>query len=123
MAHPIPTLDLGSLNDRPTVRIDGKTYEMRTRDEFAYLTYRSQQRSFDRLGALMRKRRVTKAEEQEQARLLDAFVRQLVIAPEAIHDRMRDSHRLEIVKFFSSLLPMTTPASAPAVRRMNGHRR
>jgi hypothetical protein len=101
-------LDLGSLKDRPTVRIDGKSYEMRTADEFAYVAYRAHQRKFTRLGALMRKRRVSKAEEQEQARLLDGFVRQLVLAPDAVHAQLRDSHRLEIVKFFSKLLPTRT---------------
>jgi len=116
-------LDLGSLKDRPTVTIDGKKYEMRTSNEFAYLVYRSHQRRFDRLGALMRKRRVSKTEEQEQTRLLDDFVRQLLIAPNSVHTQLRDSHRMEIVQFFSKLLPTRTVSRhTTAAPPTNGHR-
>jgi hypothetical protein len=116
-----PNLDLGPLKDRPTVTIDGKKYEMRTSGEFAYLVYRSQQRRFERLGTLMQKRRVTKAEEQEQTRLLDGFVRELLIAPDTVHAKLRDSHRMDIVRFFSTLLPTKNAprqaTAAPTSRR------
>jgi hypothetical protein len=123
MAQPQPAnLDLGSLKDRPTVTIDGKKYEMRTSNEFAYLVYRSHQRRFERLGTLMRKRRPTKKEEQEQARLLDDFARHLVIAPDAVHEKLRDSHRMDIVLFFSKLLPKRTETRPATAATTNGHR-
>lgn len=117
-----PILDLGTLVDRPKVRIDGKLYEMRTADEFSYLVYRQFQRKFQRLGELLKKRRTTQAEEKEQEKLLDEFVRQLVIAPEAVHARMLPHHRLEIIKAFFSLRPTSKarPAAATTRARLSG---
>lgn len=108
-----PILDLGTLASRPTVRIDGKSYEMRTSDEFTYLVYRQYQRQFQRLGVLLKKKRASQAEEKEQVRLLEDVVRKILLAPDAVHARLRDTHRLEIVKAFFSQRPATT---RPAVR-------
>lgn len=116
MAQTAPVLDL-TLNDRPTIRINGKSYEMRTSDEFAFLTFRQHQRKFQRLGELLRKKKTTQAEEKEMARLLDEFVRELVIAPAAVHDKMRDSHRLEIVKAFFSQPPASATRTAATKTR------
>lgn len=118
MAHDTPILDLGPLLDRPKVRIDGKLYEMRTADEFTYLIFRQHQRRFMRLGKLLRKKRTSAAEEKEQARLLDEFTRLFVLAPEAVHAKMRDTHRFEIIKSFSDRLQTTRrPAAEPKRHR------
>lgn len=114
MAQTAPVLEL-TLNDRPTIRINGKSYEMRTSDEFAFLTYKQQQRQFQRLGELLRKKRTTKKEDAETSRLLDAFVRELLIAPDTLHAQLRDSHRLEIVKAFFNQPPVS--ANKPAATR------
>jgi hypothetical protein len=120
MAQTAPILDIGLLYDRPKVRIDGRLYEMRTSDEFTYLTFRQKQRTFQRLGELLRKKRASAAEEKEQVRLLDLFVRELMVdVPDKLHARIRDSHRLEIIKaFFSQRQPTTRRAAEP---NHNGH--
>lgn len=126
MAQIAPILDLGPILERPKVRINGALYEMRTSDEFAYLAYRRQQQTFQRLGALLTKKRPTQADDKEQTRLLDVFVRELLVdVPEKVHEKLRDTHRLEIVKaFFSQRLiaPKTrataaSPAPTPARSR------
>lgn len=113
MAQTAPILDL-VLTERPIIKINGRPYEMRTADEFAYLAYRQQQKLFARLGVLLKKKRATKAEEQEQVRLLDTFVRQLLVdVDDKVHKKLRDSHRLEIITaFFRQRQPATSRAAA-----------
>lgn len=113
MAKTDPVLELTTLTDRASIRIDGKPYELRHRDEFAYMAFRRHAHRFQRLGQLLRAKTISEKAEKEQSRLLDQFTQAILIAPPAVHAKLRDTHRLEIVKAFSSLLPTrTTPAGA-----------
>lgn len=117
MAPTAPILDLGVLATRPLVRIEHKNYEMRTSNEFTYLVYTQFQRRFARLGALLTKRKKSKADWTEQGRLQDEFVRELLIAPDKVHARLGDFERLEIIKAFFSQVRRTTNGHGPASPR------
>lgn len=120
MAQPsAPILDLGVLATRPIIRIEQRNYEMRTSNEFTYLVYTQFQRRFERLGQLLTKRRKTKAEWVEQAKLGDEFVRAILIdVPDKIHARLGDFERLEIIKaFFQQARRTTNGRAAPAGQR------
>jgi hypothetical protein len=115
MAPTAPILDLGVLAKRPTLRVDGKTYEMRTSNEYTYLVYSQFQRKFERLGQLLKKKKKkSQADWKEQARLQDEFVRSIVIAPESLYVQLGDFERLEIIKAFFTQVRTTTSRSAVA---------
>ena len=111
-----PILDISTLVKRAQVRIDGRNYALRTRDEFSYLSLRGHGQRFGRMGVLMGRIRTLRPKEQtELSRLLDEFCRQMLIAPDAVQKKLSDSHRWEIAISFSQLLRPTTAAGATTV--------
>ncbi len=121
-ATPAPILEIDAA-PRQTVRINKRTYELRSPGEFAYLVYRQHAQKFARLGALLIKKRPTAKENTEQERLLDDLCRVIVIAPDAVHDTLRVDERLAIVQVFTVLLE--TPAfreRLTMMARMRGRR-
>lgn len=131
MAHDptVPLLDISTLVTRAKVRIDGRNYDLRTSDEFSYLTLRGHGDAFRRMGVLMGRIRTLRPHEQKElSRLLDQFCRQMLIAPDAIHRKLSDSHRWEIAISFSQLLRQrmgagATPAAARQRNRKTGTKR
>lgn len=121
MAQTAPILDVGPLVDRPKVRIDGKLYAMRAPDEFAYTVHREQQRDLQRLGFLLKKKRQTKAEKKDQERLLEHFMRQMLVdVPDAVFARLGLVQRLNIIDFFSQRLRAVRTMRVTAAPS-NGH--
>lgn len=117
---PAPLLDLSTIVDRPTVRIDGKLYELRSRDEFSILTYQQQLQKYRNLGALLQKPKLSKRQLAETARLADGFCRTILMAPPAVQARLTLPQRVSIISVFSQLLPdQKTPAGATPTT--NGH--
>lgn len=115
-------LDL-TIDDRPFMKINGKPYEVRTPGEFSYLAYRKHTRDFHRMGQLLtQKRALTKKEEAEHDRLLDSMARMILMAPDAVHQKLRPVHRLEIIKAFSQLLPTEARTAGAKAARIASRR-
>lgn len=116
---PAPVLDLSTVVDRPFLKIDGEQFEIRHPDEFSLVQQLRQQRHAERVMALvegMLHEPPSEATEREYAALLDQSCRQVLMAPDPIHEKLRDEHRLAIVKAFTGLLLERTRqrAGAPA---------
>lgn len=123
-----PTLDLSTLVERPFIRVDGESYDIYHPDEFSLLDRMTLFQRFDQ--AMQAAKRVTAAsdpvvmrEAAEQAStLLDTACRSaLVAAPEALHAKLRDTHRVHILKAFTQLLADASPtaeANAAAAARV-----
>lgn len=88
-------LDL-TTDKRSKVKIDGRLYEIRGKHELVYELQR-EQRDLQRLGALFRQKRLIPNDKKKRARLLDKFVRLILIAPDAIHAQLSDFHRVQLL--------------------------
>jgi hypothetical protein len=109
-----PILDLGTLAPRPIILIDKKRYELRTSNEFTWLVYSKLQGKYQRLGNLLKASRKSAKQWTEQTRLQAEFVREILIAPDAIHARLGDFERLEIIRaFFQQVRTKGRAAPAP----------
>jgi len=114
---PIPVLDLSTLVDRPFIRIDGTNYDIRHPDEFSLVQQLRQQRQAERVMLLVQamvEKQASTADEEEYVSILDQSCRAVLIAPDAIHEKLRDDHRLAIVKAFTELLLEKTRKRAEA---------
>lgn len=119
---PVPILDISTLVTREHVRIDGALYALRNADELTYLFNRTLGAKFGRVGGLLQRKKRTKAQEQEKHQLLDECCRAVLDAPPAVHQKLSDRHRMEIVAVFSQLLQARrgaagAKAAAPARSR------
>ena len=102
--NPKVLLDLDTLVSRSTIKIDGEEYELRAGDEFSAVENHRLRRRGLRIGTLMDKNAALKeAEEKELSRLLDELCREILLAPDEVHARLRDTHRFLIAKTFTRL--------------------
>jgi hypothetical protein len=101
---PTPVLSLDTIIPRPTIRIDGKPYQMRSADEFAWLVYRGKAGLFRKAATLMVLPRRTAAQEKEIERMLGPLVQELVLAPAKVLARLSDAQRFQVLEVFSQLL-------------------
>jgi hypothetical protein len=99
---PTPILDISTKRAPASkVRIDGKLYALRTRDEVGMLPNAPQHgEGLIRLGVLIKKRGLTPAEARERGRLLRALTSVIVIAPRAVLAKLQDTHRTGILAVF-----------------------
>lgn len=104
MATTEPVLSLSTVVDRHTIKIDGKSYELRNPDELTWLAYRQKANDFREVGKLLQVKRRTKAQEAALDRLLPPLVEKLVIAPKPVLAKLRPEHQFAIVTVFSTLL-------------------
>jgi hypothetical protein len=96
-----PLLDLHTLIERPTVKIDGVEYELRTPGE---LTLEERARA----GLVANTLRAEPASPSPEAaadmsRAIDQICRIVLLAPDAVQQRLKDVHRLQIVETFIAL--------------------
>lgn len=96
-------LDLSTLTERKQITIDGVAFEMRDPDEFSILDNHRFARMGKRLDALMNKDALSEAEEKELADTLDRLAQKILDAPDSVHARLRDNHRLQIIRTFTQL--------------------
>jgi len=102
MAEPI--LNLNTLVDRRVVRIDGKDYELIASGELSLLDYHRIGRQSGRVEELMtRSEDLSDAEVQELSRMLKDLCCLILRAPEELHARLNDLHRLAVIQAFSNL--------------------
>ena len=123
MAPTAPILDLSTLNSRPSIKIDGKLYELRTIEELSFLHGSDETARFNRLRQLMATKRKSKRTVADIKRALDDFCRLILLAPPKVHAALLDTHRAEIVNAFfthqriATKGPMRGRATRPAKKR------
>jgi hypothetical protein len=110
-----PILDLTTLVERPKIRIDGQLYGVRDTDEVNLVEYHRLQRLGEKVD-LLSKDGLSEAETEEALKALDTACRMILEAPDEVHQKIRDSHRMQILKVFTDLHRVTAPAPAPEVK-------
>lgn len=109
-----PLLDLATLIERPTIAIDGKSYELRGAEELSI--YESQWLT----SAGNRIERIAKegGGEDELGEAIDAVVKKVVVdLPAEVFDRLSGIQRMAIVEVFTALLARRKTRVAGAVAR------
>lgn len=113
MADPqSPLLTLDTLIERPSIAIDGALFALRTPDDLSLVEHHRYARLAGRLDVLMQ-RAIQAPEDAETERELTATLDQMgrivLDAPDVVHARLKDTHRLAIVTAFTTLLraPLT----------------
>jgi hypothetical protein len=112
-----PVLDIRTVVTRPTIRIDGTLYELRSRDEVPWLLYRGYADTFRRCSALLTKGKLTDDEERELETQLPALIEAFVIAPKSVLRKLDTEARYQIATVFSLLLLKTTTAPTAGAKR------
>jgi hypothetical protein len=102
-------LDLTVDVERPIVRIDGQNYQLHTPEELSLLEFRIVRREARRLSELLQQinNQADAASDEvveEFVDALDRLCRRILLAPDAVHQRLREQHRLTLIETFSSLL-------------------
>lgn len=116
MADPTPTpfpppLDLTTSQRRPTVRIDGRPYQLRTVNDLSWSDFTRVKAGIDNLRDLQSSDRRRKKAAQ---RLCQDLVALVLIAPPAVRAALGEVARVRILDFFMELLLPTAPSTARA---------
>jgi hypothetical protein len=98
-----PVLSLDTLVDRKGIRIDGETYGLRNPGELSAVEYHSVFQKGSRFDILQMKPEVSEEEGAEMGRLLDFICRVILDAPDEVHRKLSDTHRLYVMKLFTQL--------------------
>lgn len=99
-----PLVSLNTFLERKVVAIDGQPYELLNPEELSVLDYNRVGRKSLRLHELLQRDDELTAEEvAEEKKLLDFVVRAILVAPDAVHARLTDTHRLVLMNLFSKL--------------------
>jgi hypothetical protein len=116
-------LDLSTGVERPTIRIDGKAFEMRTPDEFSWHQNQMISKNGRRFQNLVKRMETDDGLTDEETRKLQDLskdmVDQVVVdLPEEIADKLKPLHQLKIFEAFTKLSremkEQNTPDSAAA---------
>jgi hypothetical protein len=108
-------LDLSVFTDDKTIRILGTDYPLSPVDSLSILEYNRWAKLGARVDVLVnRETDHTAAEAAELSSLLDTLCRMVLQAPDAIHVRLKDLHRFQIINAFVELLRSMNPAIAGA---------
>lgn len=111
----VPVLSLTTIVEYPTVAIDQALYRLTPPDAFSLFARLALEEKEKRLQALIAAPERSKSDEEEIIALLDTICREVLEAPAAIHDKLRDTQRLLVVEAFIVLPQMSrrTPAATP----------
>lgn len=102
MSTAVPVLDITTAPlTKRMVRIDGKTYALRTRSALALGAPAKHGPVFVHLGALLKIKQPTAAQRKTRTRLLNQATRLVLEAPTKVHAKLRESHQLAIVTAFA----------------------
>ena len=96
----VPLLDLDTLLHRPTVRIDGVSYELRTEDEMSIVESHEVTQQGKRLDKLLGQETLSDPDKKTLVALLDTLCRRVLLAPDDVHAKLRDPQRGRISKLF-----------------------
>ncbi|KKM71008.1 hypothetical protein LCGC14_1435010 [marine sediment metagenome] len=108
-----PLLSLDTLVVRRTVVIDGGVYEVLSPSELSIIDHHRLARKGTRLEELLAKADASDAELEEIGKTLDELCRYVLKAPDDVHKKLTDTHRLLVTQAFTELLMETVrPAGA-----------
>lgn len=108
-----PVLDLNTLVERSTIRIDGKLYELKNAGELSLLDYQRVVRCGVEIRDKLKRdedAELSDAEVTAGSKSLDSLCRLILVAPTEVHDRLQDGHRIAIMKVFTGLQRPAAPA-------------
>ncbi|WP_048648946.1 hypothetical protein [Nitratireductor soli] len=112
MAKTKPILDLNTLIERPTIRIDGMTYELRSPDELSVLDshfFTVKGKEIERLAG-------EDGKDEELAAVIDEVVPRMVVdLPAEVFISLPGAARLAIVDVFTGLLLRRRVSMAGAI--------
>lgn len=97
-----PLLDLTTLIERPFVQIDGQRYDLVDAGEMSPLDFHRLMRKLGEIQAID-PMTTDEAELTRIAKLWDDLCRQILLAPDEIHARLKDHHRTAILRAFTKL--------------------
>lgn len=116
MANQTPLLDLKTLTERHTVRVDGKAYTLKPMSRFSVLETLAFPEQTARLSALATLKKLTPEQNDEIERLLDEICRVILDAPDAVHERLTGPQRMQVCNVFTLL----RQGASPTRRRTTG---
>jgi hypothetical protein len=93
-------LDLDTLTDRPVVRINQKDYRLWSIDLLPPIENHRIRKLMKRNDEHATKDDQTKAEEAELKTIFDQITRVVLDAPDAIHKKLTDKQRAEVIRTF-----------------------
>ena len=110
-----PLLNLDTLTERYVVTVDGKSYELRNPGELSLTAYHNLGKKSDELSKLLDVPDGEFTDEQvaELDRTLDYLCRAVLEAPDEVHKRLKDLHKLQVIQTFNEL-PESTALAAGA---------
>jgi hypothetical protein len=104
----LPRADLLTARDRPVVKIDGATYQLRTSNDLTLEVFRRLERDGPRLTALLARvetdDQLTQTDEGDLTALLAELCADVLLAPARVLARLQEAHRLAIYTAFSKAL-------------------
>ncbi len=104
-------LDLDTLADRPTVRLNGTPYPLIIADQLPPLDQRRLTQWSARTDALLAKGELTDEEQKELEVLPRQICGVILEAPGAVLDAMTDRQRMQVIDFFVRLKREQTTAA------------
>ncbi len=119
-----PVISLTTVAQRPTVSIDGVSYELRHPDEFPYLVYRNMGGLWSKAYALLSQTKagvpLTPAQERELEPLLEPLMRSVLLVLDSIAAKLTPEMQYAVVMVFFRLLLDRRAAVAAAAQRLVG---
>ncbi len=102
-----PLLNLDTLIERATVVIDGESHEITSPSELSIIDHHRLGRQGSQLEVLLQKEDASVQELDETKELLDTLCRSVLRAPDEVHEKLTDTHRLQLAQAFTELLMAT----------------
>ena len=98
-----PLLNLDTFAERHVVTVDGEQYELRNPGELSLVAYYRLGKKGDELNALLEVAELTDDQVKSLDRTLDELCRMVLDAPDDVHRRLKDLHKLQVVTAFNEL--------------------
>lgn len=113
-----PILDIKTLTERPTIAIDGESYEILSPEEVSVVDHHWFSAQGRRMAALLSKDKLSDKETRELGRIVvDLSDRVMVGVPDAVRDKLTEVHRASIVQVFIELPSGPSATGAPRKRK------
>lgn len=98
-----PSVSIGTVLTRPTVIIDGVSYELRHPEELSVLQFHEIARNGRRIDALFEQDELSAEDQRKLANILEATVRAELIAGDDVLAKLSPVHRLRIIRSYAAL--------------------
>ncbi len=108
-----PLLNLDTLVEHRTVRIDRVEYDLLNPEEVSLLDYHRIQKQSNRVAAMMEAAEMTDEQAEDLSRLLDSLCKFVLRAPEEVHAKLIDTNKLRVIEVFTNLQRGTATAATP----------